>query len=269
MQNVTLGAAESFTLHTPHFSLYRLPPALRATPLINAGGEGAAEDSTHNFQLSIIKGVCRVGRPGMMVYFDMLESVECLSERDKGRLFMGMLRYGRDGIDPKFEGTPKAIWGLMKSRIDRDTAEYYRSVQRRRYAVFCRERKRKGESEVRFEEWLAMTEGRSAVINDDQCYPTTNTTANTNTNSNSNTAAAAFAATAAQRELKKMGGALGKGVVLLSDAQIEDLLDKLGLDAFDHYVDKLSDFILRNDARVTNHYDTILRWWRRDSVLER
>ena len=65
-------------------------------------------------------------------------------------------------------------------------------------------------------------------------------------------------------ELKFMGGKLGKGVVLLSDAQIEDLLDKLGLDGFDHYVEKLAAFILKNDAKVKNHYATILRWWQED-----
>ena len=61
-----------------------------------------------------------------------------------------------------------------------------------------------------------------------------------------------------------MGGKLGKGVVLLSDEQIEDLLDKLGLDGFDHYVEKLAAFILKNDAKVKNHYATILRWWQED-----
>ena len=65
-------------------------------------------------------------------------------------------------------------------------------------------------------------------------------------------------------ELKYMGGKLGKGVVLLSDEQMEDLLDKLGLDGFDHYVEKLATFILKNDAKVKNHYATILRWWQED-----
>ncbi len=73
-----------------------------------------------------------------------------------------------------------------------------------------------------------------------------------------------FDAAATEKELKYMGGKLGKGVVLLSDEQMEDLLDKLGLDGFDHYVDKLSTFILKNEAKVKNHYATILRWWQED-----
>ena len=65
-----------------------------------------------------------------------------------------------------------------------------------------------------------------------------------------------------------MGGTLGKDVVLLSDAQMGDLLEKMGLQMFDYYVDKLSSFIIRNDAKVKSHYETILKWWRQDSGLE-
>lgn len=76
------------------------------------------------------------------------------------------------------------------------------------------------------------------------------------------------AAATAERKLKIFKGELGKGVVFLSDAQIADLLDKLDLDAFDHYVDKLAAFIIDKGARVKNHYETILKWWRQDSGLE-
>lgn len=72
------------------------------------------------------------------------------------------------------------------------------------------------------------------------------------------------AAATADSALHFMNGKLGKGVVLLSEEQVGDLLDKLGLDAFDHYVEKLADFILRKQANVTNHYATILKWWQED-----
>lgn len=64
-----------------------------------------------------------------------------------------------------------------------------------------------------------------------------------------------------------MGGQLGKGVVILTNAQREALLDKLGFDAFNHYVDKLSTFILEKDAKVGNHYQTILKWANEDMKL--
>ena len=65
-------------------------------------------------------------------------------------------------------------------------------------------------------------------------------------------------------ELLKMNGILGKGVVLLSNQEQEALLDKLGLDGFDYYVEKLAKFILANNANIRNHYATILKWWQED-----
>ena len=64
--------------------------------------------------------------------------------------------------------------------------------------------------------------------------------------------------------LRLMGGLLGKGVVLLSEEQVEDLLDKLGLDGFHTYVERLADFILNNNAKINNHYATICKWWLED-----
>ena len=61
-----------------------------------------------------------------------------------------------------------------------------------------------------------------------------------------------------------IGGTLGKGVVLLTEAQRDSLLDELGLDAFNHYVEKLATFIIEKGAKVSNHYNTILKWARED-----
>lgn len=70
------------------------------------------------------------------------------------------------------------------------------------------------------------------------------------------------------QKLKMLRGELGKGVIALTDEQMEDLLDRMGLDVFDHYVGKLSDFILRTGAKVKSHYETILKWWREDSQIQ-
>ena len=61
-----------------------------------------------------------------------------------------------------------------------------------------------------------------------------------------------------------MGGKLGKGVVLLSEEQMNDLLRQMGLDAFDKYTEKLANFIISNGAKVNSHYHTILKWWKED-----
>ena len=58
---------------------------------------------------------------------------------------------------------------------------------------------------------------------------------------------------------KKLGGELGKGVVLLSQEQMDDLLDKLSIEEFDHYVSVVADCILKGKPfRKKTHYQAIL-----------
>lgn len=220
-----------------------------------------------------------MGRPGIMLYFDMLEPIKVLPADDQGRLLVAMLEYGQSGKQPQFTGMLALAWGFVKPKIDKDEAEYNQSVLRRQYATVCRERKKKNEPEITFDEWVKTIHGgdnhsTSMMINDDQWYPTTTTTPSTTptTNTATSTAAAAtatttdeMAAATADRKLKYLNGELGKGVVLLSSDQIDSLLETLGLDAFDHYVSKLANFIIKNGATVRSHYDTILKWWREDS----
>lgn len=204
-----------------------------------------------------------MARPGIMLYFDILAPIRVLPDEDKGRLLVAMLEYGQLGTEPRFEGMLALAWGFIKPKLDRDNDEYNQSVLRRRYATACRERKRRNEPEITFEQWQNMT-------GDHQCYPTAAATPASAGASNAISAAAPseFAAAAADRKLKMLGGELGKGVVLLTDEQMEDLLDRLGLEVFDHYVDKLSTFIVNKGARVASHYDTILKWWMADSGME-
>ena len=65
-------------------------------------------------------------------------------------------------------------------------------------------------------------------------------------------------------QLKKIGGKLGKDVVYLTDRQMEYLIDRLGLDAFDRYVDRLATFIIDKGAHIKNHYEMILKWYQED-----
>ena len=64
-----------------------------------------------------------------------------------------------------------------------------------------------------------------------------------------------------------IGGTLGKGVVLLTPKQSDALLDKLGIDAYNHYVEKLASFIIDKKANVSNHYKMILKWAEEDAML--
>jgi predicted phage replisome organizer len=69
-------------------------------------------------------------------------------------------------------------------------------------------------------------------------------------------------------QLKLVGGLLGKNVVYLTDRQFEDLLDRLGLEAFNRYVERLATFIIEKNAHVKNHYETILKWYEEDRKVK-
>ena len=210
-----------------------------------------------------------------MVYFDMMGPLSKLPDADKGRLFWAMLEYGKFGTVPQFEGLALELaWEFVKPKIDKDSEEYNRTVQKRQYATFCRDRKKKGEPDISFEEWLMTIDDKShhMISHDIKWYPTTTTSTTTSTTTATaaatTTCALAGVDTAAadtDSQLKMWGGKLGQGVVALTDNQAAILLEKMGQEVFDHYVTKLSSFIIRNGAQVKSHYATILKWWMEDS----
>ena len=216
-----------------------------------------------------------MARPGIMLYFDMLEPVRVLPDAEKGRLLVAMLEYGQFGKVPEFQGMLALAWAFVKPKLDRDGQSYDNAKLQRKYAAFCRQRAARELPKIPFQQWL--DEGQRHEPGDDEPerpvdarYPATAATETTASDTASDTASAAAAAegdaaaAAAESTVNVIGGKLGKNVVFLSQAQMEDMLDRMGLEAFDYYVDKLSSFILKNDAHVKNHYETMLRWWQED-----
>ena len=221
-----------------------------------------------------------MARPGIMVYFDMMGPLKVLPDTDKGRLFWAMLEYGKNGTVPEFDGMLSLAWEFVKPKIDKDSEEYNRTVLKRQYATFCRDRKKKGEPEISFDEWMMTIDNQryQMISHDIKWYPTTSTTTTPSTTTSTTTATATAAAatanttvytaaTAADSTVKVLGGELGKNVVFLSDEQFSDLLERMDLETFNYYVDKLSNFIIKNDAHVKNHYETILKWWHEDGAI--
>ena len=222
-----------------------------------------------------------MARPGIMLYFETLRAIKVLPLEDIGRLTLAMLEYGEEGINPEFEGMLALAWGFVKPKLDKDKEEYERTILKRQYATYCRDRKKRGEPDVGFDEWLSMitndNQDDHMISHDTKWYPTTTTSTTTKTTTSTTTAAAATTNTNDEdggdggeesKVVRAVGGTLGKGVVFMSDEQVADLLDRMGIEAFDHYVDKLSDFIVKNGARVKSHYETILKWWREDSAIQ-
>ena len=231
-----------------------------------------------------------MARPGIMIYFDILEPVRMLSDADKGRLLVAMLEYGRDGIVPELEGPLGIVWSFIQPKIDRDEENYDASKLQRQYAAFCKKRKKIWMPRISFDDWVVMTEDERQRAVDPVASRDPSTSASTTINhqpssinhhpstinhqpqpsaSNNNLhpqGVAEDGGDGQEHKVKVLNGELGKGVVFISDAQFEDLLDRMDLDTFNYYVDKLSTFIIKNGAHVKNHYETILRWWKEDSA---
>lgn len=55
-----------------------------------------------------------------------------------------------------------------------------------------------------------------------------------------------------------------RGGVMLSERQIADLLERLTLDEFNEYVERLGAFIVEKNAHIKSHYQTILKWVEED-----
>ena len=226
-----------------------------------------------------------MARPGIMIYFEILEPIKMLSDEDKGRLLVAMLEYGRDGIVPELDGALGIVWSFVYPLIDKDGQRYDEMKLQREYAAFCKKRKRIWMPKITFDEWVLMTEDErqravdpvlsrnpsttaTAISNVNKQYTTNNVQLQPSVTTNNLHLGDVDAATAAENTVKVLGGELGKGVVFISDEQFSDLLDKMDLETFNYYVDKLSNFIIKNDAHVKNHYETILKWWRQDGAIE-
>ena len=69
---------------------------------------------------------------------------------------------------------------------------------------------------------------------------------------------------------KYLGGSLGKGVVMLSDEQFDDLLDKLSLEEFNKYVSIVADCELSGQHYTKKtHYQAILDMAKKDRKIKK
>ena len=71
-------------------------------------------------------------------------------------------------------------------------------------------------------------------------------------------------------KLERLGGTLGQNVLMLTEEQEEDLLDRLSLDEYNLYCKKLSDYIIANPNKTfKSHYKTILKWVEEDRSVKK
>ena len=106
-------------------------------------------------------------RPGIMVYFEILDALEDYNTEEIGQLFLAMLRYGDTGVLPEFtDRGMRTLWLSTKQKLDLDNLRYEQTCSNRRYSTYVREAKKRGEVFLDREEWaMSLEEERSNDIN--------------------------------------------------------------------------------------------------------
>lgn len=116
------------------------------------------------------------GRPGVMLYFELLEPIKSLSYEDKGKLFEAILSYAQYGEVPNFDGFLMLAWGFIRPKLDADARRYEDRVLKTTYSSYCAKEKKKGLTPKNWDDWL--TERYRSMSGDAERYPTTAQTQN-------------------------------------------------------------------------------------------
>lgn len=103
-------------------------------------------------------------RPGTMIYFDILNIMDELTDEQTGQLFRGALLYARDGELPEFSDPMIRIaFAAMRDKMDRDSDKYSDRRLKNKWVRYCGIEKSAGRIPLPFEEWL------EAVVCSDEC----------------------------------------------------------------------------------------------------
>ena len=95
-------------------------------------------------------------KPGVMIYFSILDAFPLMTNEEKGILFEAILRFAKDGKEPKLNGDRfvSAVWTLTRPHLVADNARYYEVTSRRQYAAYVRWSKKKGQIVRDYDEWV-------------------------------------------------------------------------------------------------------------------
>ena len=189
-------------------------------------------------------------RPGIMIRFSSLEAIKLLSPEDAGRLFVGLLEYGQSGIEPvDFDGALKIVWSFLRPEIDADGERYHEKILQSRYAAFCREAKRRGETPTDFDTWkLSGDIDRCVPMSPDIQY---------NNNAISNQSNNNINPIQGQEQLHGGTAAMpphtpardSRGIVCLDDGEYGALVADLGEQEVRRCIDYLSEYCITHNKR--------------------
>ena len=70
-----------------------------------------------------------MARAFLRIFFDFEEKTAALTEEERGRLLLGMLRYAETGAEPVLTGNEAILWPVFRKEVDGDIAAYETRVQ--------------------------------------------------------------------------------------------------------------------------------------------
>ena len=95
-------------------------------------------------------------KPGVMVYFSILDAFPLMTNAEKGILFEAILRFAKDGKEPNFKGKRnlEMVWCLVRPGLLADNRRYHEITARRKYAAYVRWSKKRGAIVWDYDEWV-------------------------------------------------------------------------------------------------------------------
>lgn len=75
-------------------------------------------------------------RPGVLLYFDRVVFLDRLTDEQNGKIFSAVIRYARDGEEPKFdEPVLWMAWDFLRPALDEDAARYEAICEKRKASI--------------------------------------------------------------------------------------------------------------------------------------
>lgn len=78
-------------------------------------------------------------KPGVMIYLDILPTLELLSNEEAGELFKAAVHYAAGELPEITLEKVRKIWPRVKVRIEADNRAYFEKTRNSQYAVFHRD----------------------------------------------------------------------------------------------------------------------------------
>lgn len=97
-------------------------------------------------------------KPGVMIYFELIECLKHLTDDQAGKLFRAILHYGATRQELPLTDSLLPLWPIIRMRLDTDDQRYFKVSLKRRYAIYVRWNKSHGHTPLSYDEWLANPE---------------------------------------------------------------------------------------------------------------